>query len=466
MSARFVVVNRDMPMLLPPSLQDWLPAGHLAHFVVETVAVLPLQGFRVNTRGTGSPQFPPSMMAELLIYNYATGRMSSRQIEKATYEDVPSRYICGGDAHPDHDTICAFRRENAALFQECFVKVLEYAYEMGVLKKRGGASVDGTKIGANASKHAAVSYGRATEMIAELKGEVQTLMALAEQADREARPEVLKVPEEIARREKRLAKLKQAQAVIEQRHAARTAEQQLEYEAKTAEREAQRSRGERPGGRDPTPPAATPDAKDQYNFTDPESRIMKAGNGAHFEQSYNAQTAVDTEGSMLVLGAYVTDAPNDKQQLVPAVQSVPTKVRELTEVLADSGFFSEAAVAAVESAGGPTVYAAVERTGHHRTVEDLLAVPEPEAPATGATDRETMRRRLRTAAGRAAYKKRKETVEPVFGIIKAAMGFRRFLLRGLKKVSLVTLAYNFRRLARLLAAAATPADGGRAPQTA
>jgi hypothetical protein len=409
------------------------------------------------------------MMLSLLIYNYAIGRMSSRQIEKATYEDVASRYICGGDAHPDHDTICTFRRENASLFQECFVKVLEYAREMGVLAKRGGISVDGTKIGANASKHAAVSHGRAGEMIAELEGEVQTLMALAEQADREARPETLKIPEEIARREKRLAKLKQAQAVIEERHAARVAERQREYAAKTAEREARRARGEPVRGPVPKPPSATPEAKEQYNFTDPESRIMKAGNGAHFEQDYNAQAAVDTEGSMLVLGAYVTDAPNDKQQLVPAVKSVVAEVREVTQVLADSGFFSEAAVAAVEGGDGPTVYAAVEKTGHHRTVADLLTPPEPETPACGATDRDGMRQRLRTATGRAAYKKRKETVEPVFGIIKSSMGFRRFLLRGLRKValewSLVTLAYNFRRIARLVSKVTTHAEANLAPQT-
>ncbi len=457
-------------MLMPPSLQEWLPERHLAHFVIETVSLLPLGKFRVNVRGTGSAQFPPMMMLCLLIYNYMVGRMSSRQIEKATYEDVASRYICGGDAHPDHDTICTFRRQNAELFGECFVKVLEYAREMGVLAKRGGVSVDGSKIGANASKHAAVSYGRAGEMIAELEGEVQTLMGLAEQADRDARPERLKIPEELARREQRLAKLKQAQAVIEERHAAGLVEKQRDYEAKTAERAARRERGERVGGHEAKPPSATPAAKDQYNFTDPESRIMKAGNGEHFEQDYNAQAAVDTEGSMLVLGAYVTDAPNDKQQLVPAVKSVVAEVRDVTQVLADSGYFSEAAVAAVEGDGGPTVYVAVEKTGHHRTVADLLAPPELETPIVGLIDKDAMRQRLRTVSGRAAYKKRKETVEPVFGIIKAAMGFRRFLLRGLRKVSLewslVTLAYNFRRLARLLATAATPSRAGLALQTA
>jgi transposase len=236
MSERFVVVDRDTPMLLPPSIQDWLPEGHLAHFVVKTVGLLPLHGFQVNTRGTGSAQMPPSMMLSLLIYSYAVGRMSSRQIEKATYEDVASRYICGDRAHPDHDTICTFRRQNADLFQESFVKVLEYAREMGVLAKRGGVSADGTKIGANASKHAAVSHGRAAELIAELEREVQTLMALAEKADRETLPETLKIPEEIARREKRLAKLREAKAVIEARHAERLAEKQREYEAKLAER--------------------------------------------------------------------------------------------------------------------------------------------------------------------------------------------------------------------------------------
>jgi transposase len=469
MSERFVVVDRDTPMLLPPCLQDWLPEGHLAHFVVETVSLLPLHGFCVNQRGTGDAQFPPSMMLSLLIYNYASGRMSSRQIEKATYEDVASRYICGGAAHPDHDTICTFRRRNGELFKECFVKVLEYAREMGVLAKRGGVSVDGTKIGANASKHAAVSHGRATEMIAELEGEVQALMSLAEQADREVRPETLKVPDEIARREKRLAKLKQAKAVIEARHAAKMAEKQRECDEKAAERAARRGHGERVRGPDPQPPSPEPEAKDQYNFTDPESRIMKAGNGSHFEQSYNAQAAVDTEGSMLVLGAYVTDAPNDKQQLAPAVASV-VPVRLVTQVLADSGYFSEAAVAAVERADGPTAYVAVEKTGHHRTLADLVTPPEPDLPASGPTDREAMRHRLRTAAGRAAYKKRKETVEPVFGIIKSAMGFRRFLLRGKCKValewSLVTLAYNFRRLARLIAAVPMNSGAGLAPQTA
>ena len=470
MSTRFVNVDRDTPMMMPPSLQEWLPDGHLAYFVVETVAELPLQGFRVNTRGTGHAQFPPSMMLALLVYNYAVGRMSSRQIEKATYEDVASRYICGGDAHPDHDTICTFRRGNGALFEESFVRVLEYAREMGVLSRRGGVAVDGTKIAANASKHSAVSHGRAGEMVEVLKGEVRELVALAEKADREAVTETLKVPEEIARREARRLKLEEARRVIEARHIEKMAEKQRDFEEKQAERAARRERGEKVRGPEPQPPPAEPDAKDQYNFTDPESRIMKAGNGGHFEQAYNAQAAVDTEGSMLILGGYVTDAPNDKRQLKPAVESVPEAVRETTHVLADTGYHSDAAVAGVEADGGPTVYAAVEKTGHHRTVGDLLAQPAPEEPPPGLSGVDLMRHRLRTASGCAAYKKRKETVEPVFGIVKAAMGFRRFLLRGLRKVnlewSIVRLAYNFRRLATLLTAKKGPDCVPTAPQLA
>jgi transposase len=217
MSTRLVMVDRDTPMLLPPDLRDWLPEGHLVHFIVDAVAALPLQGFQVNVRGTGSEQYPPAMMLSLLIYCYATGRMGSRQIEAATHTDVAVRYICGGDLHPDHDTICTFRRQNGALFSESFVKVLAYAQELGVLKKRGGVSVDGTKIAADASKHSAVSYQRAGEMIAELEKEVQELMALAESADRAPEAAQLNVPAELARRKDRQAKLAHAKEAIEAR---------------------------------------------------------------------------------------------------------------------------------------------------------------------------------------------------------------------------------------------------------
>lgn len=441
-------------MLLPPDLRDWLPENHLAHFILDAVALLPIQGFRVNLRGSGSDQYPPSMMLSLLIYCYATGRMGSRQIEAATYTDVAVRYICGGSAHPDHDTICEFRRGNGRVFEESFIKVLAYAQELGVLKKRGGVSVDGTKIQANASKHAAVSYQRAGELIEQCEREVKELMAKAEAADRAPVPEGLKVPEEIARRQARKAKLETARQVIEARFEERRKAQQADYEAKMAEREKRREEGKPPRSREPQPPREQPEDKAQYNFTDPESRIMKAGNGDRFEQAYNAQAAVDTEGSQLVLGARVTEKSNDKEQLGATIKSVDTSVREVTEVLADSGFFSEDAVREVEADGGPVVYAAVEKQGHHRTVADLIPQPDPPAPPASASVAEIMRHRLRTAAGKAKYALRKQTVEPVFGIIKAVLGFRRFLLRGKAKVSLewtlVTLAYNFKRLFRLV----------------
>ena len=434
MSTRYVMVDRDTPMLLPVDLRDWLPADHIVHFILESVETQDLQGFQANVRGTGSEQYPPGMMLSLLIYCYATGRFSSREIELATHSDVAVRYICGGDQHPDHDTICRFRRENRALFEECFVKVLAYAGQTKVLKKVGGISVDGSKIAANASKHAAVSYDHATRMIAELEKEVRALTAKAEAADNKPLEDGLSVPEEIARRQERKAKLEEAKRVIE----ARFAEKQRAAEA------------EKPSGRKGK--NKTPRGKDQFNFTDPESRIMKTADG--FQQAWNAQAAVDTEGSLLIVGQRLTEHGNDKQELVPTVQAVDSTVRQVSHVLTDNGFYSEQAVTDVEKDGGPTVYAAIDRQGHHRSVKDLEKRPEAKAPRANAGVEERMRYRLRTKAGRALYALRKQTVEPVFGIIKEAMGFRRFLLRGKVKVSLewilVTLAYNFRRLHRLI----------------
>ena len=206
MSTRFISIDRETPMLLPPDLRDWVPEKHLVHFVVDAVESLPVVGFKVNHRGTGDAQYPPVMMLSLLIYCYATGRFSSREIEAASHSDVAVRYVCG-NRHPDHDTICAFRRENGKAFESAFVKVLGMAHELGVLKKSGGVSIDGTKVNANASKHAAVSYKRAGEMIAELEKEVQLLMEKAEEADREKRQPVVDIPNEIARRRERRERL-------------------------------------------------------------------------------------------------------------------------------------------------------------------------------------------------------------------------------------------------------------------
>jgi len=461
MGPRFINIDRNTPMMLPPDLKDWIPDTHIVHFILDAVESLDLKEFKINRRGSGSRQYPPSMMLSLLIYCYATGRFRSREIESATYSDVAVRYICGGDAHPDHDTICTFRRENGKAFKECFVKVLILAGQVEGLKKIGGVSVDGTKIKANASKHAAVSYKRAGSMIKQLEQEIQTLLNKAEKADNTPLDDGLSIPDEITRREERKAKLEEAKKIIEERYQDIKKEKQAEYEKKQKARDEQRKNGKKPRGREPKPPAEDPPDKMQVNFTDAESRIMKSGSGNHFEQAYNAQAAVDTEGSMLILGQYVTNHVNDKLELIPAAECVSEDVREVANVLADTGYFSESAIKGVENNGqGPKVYCAVEKQNHHRTINDLLKKEDPLPPAKDAPVKEKMAHLLKTKAGKAKYKKRKETVEPVFGIIKSVLGFRQFLLRGLEKVNLewdlVTLAYNFKRLYKITGGKLSP----------
>lgn len=452
MPARFVNVDRSTPMLLPCDLREWVQPEHIVHFIVEAVEQISLAHFQVNERGTGDRQYPPAMMLALLIYCYATGRSGSRTIEAATYSDVAVRYICGNE-HPDHSSICEFRRANQTGIEAAFVQVLQMAQELKLLRV-GTISIDGTKLLANASKHAAVSYGRAGEMIEQLQLEVKELLAKAEAADAQEQSAGLDIPAELARREKRLAALKEARRVIEARAQQHAAAKQSEYEAKLAERQGERDQGNKPKGKDPQPPSAEPEAKAQYNFTDPESRIMKAGSSGHFEQAYNAQAAV--EQNMLIVGAQLSQAPNDKEQLNPTLATVPPQLQpEIKTVLVDSGYYSEAAVQTAEqkpdgTPTGVTVYAAVERLRHHRTVEDLIPKNELDPPVAEATAKERMAHRLKTKAGRELYKLRKQTVEPVFGIIKEAMGFRRFRLRGRERVSLewtlVCLSYNLKRM--------------------
>ncbi|MGH8335721.1 MAG: transposase [Gammaproteobacteria bacterium] len=455
MPVRTVDLDRQTPMFLPYDLREWMPAGHIVHFILEAVEQIPTTDFRLNTRGSGSEQYPPSMMLALLIYCYATGRFGSRTIEAASYSDVAVRYLCANH-HPDHSSICEFRSANERAFKAAFVTVLQLAQHLR-LTKVGAVSIDGTKIQANASKHAAVSYTRAGAMIAQLELEVQELMTRAERAEKEESKDPLDIPAELTRREDRKAALQQARAVIEARAQELAAAKQADYETKQAERQAQRDAGKKPRGPRPTPPSATPAPKAQYNFTDPASRIMKAGNGQHFEQSYNAQAVVDE--AMLIVGACVSVAPNDKKELVPTVAAIsPVVAPQVKTILVDSGFYSEAAVQAVEqkadgTASGLTVLASVAKQSHRRTIADLLPQPEPVAPGDNASAKEIMAHRLKTTAGRALYKLRKQTVEPVFGIIKEVLGFRRFSLRGLEKVTLewtlVCVSYNLKRLFNL-----------------
>src|SRR5437867_4346349 len=344
MPARFVNIDRDTPLLLPPNLKDWVPANHLCLFIVDAVEELDLHQVKVNERGSGSEQYPPRMLLSLLIYSYATGVFGSRRIEQSTYESVPVRVLCA-DTHPDHDTICTFRRENKELVSEAFVKVLEMAQNLKFLKVgQITVAVDGTKVLANASKHAAVSYQRAGELIEQLEREVTQLLSKAEQADSTPLEEGLTIPEEIVRRQERKAKLAQARSEIEARAKAKAAAQEAEEEKNRAQGRQRQEQGKKVRGAEPKAPPGEPQPKDQYNFSDPQSRIMKAGNGHHFEQAYNnAQAAVEVE-SRLVVGQRVSDAPNDKEQLVPTLQAISPSVGGVAAALVDSGFCSEAAV--------------------------------------------------------------------------------------------------------------------------
>ena len=457
MATCFVPIDRDTPLLLPPNLRDWVPSDHLVHFILDAVAALDLRQVKVNERGTGSEQYPPPMLLALLIYRYATGTFASRRIEQSTYDSVPVRLLTA-DTHSDPDTICTFRSENKALLTGSFVKVLQRAQQLELLRVgQLTVAVDGTQVLANASKHCAVSCERAGQMIEQLELEVKPLAAQAEQADSTPLQDGLTIPQEIARRQERRAALAKARVEIEARAQARYAVELAEHEKKLAERAAPAERGDKVGGKPPQAPTPEPGPADPYNFTDPESRIMKAGKGNHFEQSYNAQAAVEVE-SRLIAGERVSQSPNDKQELVADLQAIPPPAGSIEAVLIDSGFYSESAVRTVEQtdqgqAVGPTVYAAMERKSHHRSVADWEKKEEPSAPAAGASLSEVMKHRRATRAGKQKYKLRQQTVEPVFGILKSVLGFRRFLLRGLEKVklewTLVCAAYNLKRLPRL-----------------
>lgn len=448
--SRFRPIDRDTDFLLPPSVQEWLPEGHLARYVVEVVEGLDLSVLERAYAGRGSKAYHPAMLLSLLIYGYATGTFSSRKIERATYDSLAFRYIAC-NRHPDHDTLANFRRRFGQEFEAVFVQVLEVARENQV-SRFGTVSLDGTKIKANASRHSALSYGHAEKLEAQLKAEVQELLALAETADSTPLADGVDLPAEIQRREDRLAAIAEAKAKIEARAKERLEREQAEHQAKLARREAKQKRtGKKPGGKPPQPPTAGPGSKDQVNLTDEESRIMPVSGGG-FEQSYNAQAVVDTE-SMLVLATQVSQAPNDKQQVKPILaklKTLPEGLNAAETVLADAGYYSEDNVQTCCEAGIEPLIA-VKRDAHYPHWRERFE--EPEELAADATPVEKMRHTLKSKAGRARYALRKQTVEPVFGVIKSAMGFRQFLLRGLENVrnewTLACLAWNLKRMAAI-----------------
>ena len=449
MARKFITADYQATLDLEISLREALPPDHLAHFIVEVVAELDLRRIYRHYGSTGAPPYAPEILLGLLFYGYATGVYSSRKIEAATQYSIPFRFIAG-NLHPDHDTIATFRKRFLGELKDLFVQILLIAQAMGLLEL-GDISIDGTKLHANASKHSAVSYKRLLALERQLQAEVDGLFALAAQADAEAVPEGMDLADEIARREARQRQLAEAKVVLEQRAAARYEAEKAEYDEKMQQRQAKaQATGKKPRGRVPKPPEQGPRDKDQYNFTDPDSRIMKNSTDQGFDQHYNAQVAVDHD-SLLVVGCRVTDHANDKQEAIPTLDAIPEAVGKPASASLDNGYFSEGNIEHIE-AREVEPYIATGREGHAKSCQAYFA-QAPDTPPDDASAKEKMAYKLKTEVGKAIYRLRKCTVEPVLGIIQEVLGFRQFLLRGMAVVAgewtLVCLGFNLKRMHRL-----------------
>ena len=443
MTRKFKTADYEKTLELQISLGDVLPPDHLARFIVDIVSQLDLQSIYKQYSDQGAPPYAPEILLGLLIYGYATGVFSSRKIEQATYEVIPFRFIAG-DMHPDHDTIAHFRQQFLAELKELFVQILLIAQAMGYLQV-GNVSLDGSKIHADASKSKAVSYKRLLVIEAYLQVEVNELFTLAEAADGGQLPAEMNVTAEIDRREQQLARLAEAKKVLEARAQARYEAEKAEYDAKIQTRQEKAAKkGGNPPGRPPTP---GPRDKDQYNFTDPESRLMKNATNSGFDQHYNVQVVVEHE-SRLVVGNWVCDHPNDKQAALPTIDTVPPQLGQPKKANLDTGYFSEDTIADLQTRGIDP-YIATGRSPHHQGWRAFF-LDNPDPPPETASVKEHMAYKLRTALGKAVYRLRKSTVEPVIGIIKEVLAFRQFSLRGISAAAgewtLVCLAYNLKRL--------------------
>lgn len=429
----------EQDLLLPPSLRDWLPENHLVYFVSDVVDQLDLSKIHAayGEERRGQPPYDPCLMTKLLVYGYCIGVFSSRRIQRRLREDIPFKVLAASN-EPDFRTISDFRKNHLEALQGLFEQVLEMALEAGAMKL-GRVSLDGTKVKGNASKHKAMSYGRMKEKQQQLKEEVQQLLARAEAADaeederhgRDRRGDEL--PAELQRRESRMAKIKQAKKALEQR-----AREKAAAEGKSAE-EAKK---------------AKPADKDQYNFTDPESRIMMGPDG--ILQGFNAQAAVEPT-MQLIVGQRVTQAANDKEQLQPMVETIEQQAGQRPEaILADNGYCSDKNLEFLESDPSEQKIEGYIATGKQKHGERRTPCKPGPLPKGATTRVDRMKRKLQTKVGKAVYAARKCVVEPVFGQIKQARGFRQFLLRGLKKIAgewaLVCMTHNILRIYAVLQA--------------
>ena len=446
MSNKFILINRDQPFVIP--VQEWLSDDHLARFIVAVIDCLDVSALEASYSGGGSPPYPPKMILALLFYGYVTGTFTSRKLKKSTYEYIPVIYI-SGNTHPDHNTINEFRKRFLGEMKELFIQILLYAYGLGVLRL-GDVSLDGTKIHANASKNNAMSWGYANRLEEQLRAEVEALLKKAEEAEDAESVQGMKVGEEIARRQVTLQQIGDAKAELEARAQLRFDAEKEAYDAKQKQRqEREKELGHKLGGRKPKPPEPGPLDTDQVNFTDPESRIMPVSGGG-FEQCYNAQACVD-QVSRLIIENHLTQAPNDKQELKPALlnlDALPDELGHVDHIAADTGYCSASNAEACEQQNVIPLLAC-GREAHHPSPEARFA-DAGEAPPAKASPMERMQHRIKTTEGKKIYAKRKSTVEPAFGVIKQVMGFRQFLLRGLDAVTgewtLVCIAYNLKRL--------------------
>ncbi len=454
MSRKFKTPDYEATLNQTISLREALPPNHLARFVVDVISQLDLSPIYARYAAVGGEAIAPEILLGLLFYAYATGLFSSRKIERATYESIPVRFVASG-LHPDHDTLAHFRKTFLAEIQDLFVQILLLAQAAQVLNL-GNISLDGSKIHADASKSHAVSYKRLLALEVQLRHEVSELFDLGERADQGelSLPDDLIIPDEVALRQERLTNLAKAKAVLEARAQERYAAEQAEYDAKVRAREAKaRTNGRKPGGRPPQPPEPGPRDTDQYNFTDPESRMMKNSTDGGFDQHYNTQVAVD-QASLLILATALSNHPNDQHEAEPTLQALSPKVGKPQAAALDAGYFSVANIAALEGRGIEP-YIATGREPHHQSWSALFK-ERPAPPPEGASPKIKMAYKLQTEIGHAIYRLRKCTVEPVIGIIKEVLGFRQFSLRGVAAAagewSLVCLAFNLKRLHVLLTA--------------
>ena len=448
MSRKFKTANYEEILNQTIRLAEALPPQHLARFVVDIISQLDLSRIYEQYAPIGGEAIAPEILLGVLFYGYATGLFSSRKIEKATYESIPFRFI-GGGLHPDHDTIANFRKTFLAEIKELFVQILLLAQAAEVFKL-GNISLDGSKIHADASKSHAVSYKRLIELETQLRQDVNELFTVGEQVDQGEiqLPEELVIEDELAIRQERLANLAKAKAVLEGRGQERYEAEKAEYEAKLREREEKARKTKRgPRGRKPKSPEPGPRDKDQFNFTDPDSRIMKNSTNEGVDQHYNVQAATDQE-SLLIVAHALSNHPNDKQEALPTLDAMPAEIGRPKAAAMDNGYFSEANITACQKRG-IEAYIATGREAHHKDWHTFFAeLPEP--PGEDASPKEKMAYKLLTEIGQAIYRLRKCTVEPVIGIIKEVLGFRQFSLRGLLAAAgewcLVCLAFNLKRM--------------------